>query len=219
MTIGLKKKHFLQPDWPSGVHHDRIAEIVPYVSNKDVLDVGAANGYQRKDLVHAQLAKHARRIVGIDIDAAAVAGARALGYDVRLVDAQSVDVGETFDVVFAGELIEHLSDFSGFLAAARRHLRADGLLVLTTPNAFSISNFVYRIGGKAKVHHEHTCWFCEDTLATLLHRSGFEVTETKYLRHQTPGRLRSFAARTVRGLLPDRVAWRTLLMTARVSRP
>ena len=79
-------------------------------------------------------------------------------------------------------------DFESFLAVAHRHLRREGTLVLTTPNAFALSNFVYRWGGRALINHEHTCWFCEDTLKCLLRRCNFEVTEIRYVAHRTPGK-------------------------------
>ena len=107
--------------------------------------------------------------VGIDLDANAVDSIHARGDKSFLhADAGSIDLEDTFDVVHAGELIEHLDDFQSFLAAARRHMKPDGVLILTTPNVFCISNFVYRFGSAPRVNSEHTCWFCEDTLGQLL---------------------------------------------------
>jgi 2-polyprenyl-3-methyl-5-hydroxy-6-metoxy-1,4-benzoquinol methylase len=181
-----------------------------------VLDIGAASGFRRSDWMHAQLARHAKRAVGVDIDADAIEEIRRRGgFDIRLADAQSMDLGETFDVVFAGELIEHLSDFDSFMTGVRRHLRRGGTFLLTTPNAFCVSNFVYRIGYKPRVHPEHTCWFCEDTIRTLVARGGFTVDTVEYVRHRTPGRWRRIAAGLARSIVPERLAWRTLLVAAR----
>jgi hypothetical protein len=116
--------------------------------------------------------------------------------------------------VFAGELIEHLSCAGGFLDAAHRHLEPDGRLVLTTPNAFAISNFVYRIGGRPRLNKGHTCWYDETTLSQLLRRHGYEVAEVSYLPHDTPGRMRALAAGAVRSVLPRHLAENTLLVVA-----
>jgi SAM-dependent methyltransferase len=129
-------------------------------------------------------------------------------------DAQTLDLGRTFDVVWAGELIEHLSCAGGFLDAARRHLAPGGQLVLTTPNAFAVSNFVYRIGGKPRVNRGHTCWYDETTLSQLLRRHGFDVVEVAYLPHRTPGRGRALVAGAVRTVLPRHLAENTLLVVA-----
>jgi len=209
--------HWLQPDWSSSTYADRVEAIAPMLTGQNVLDIGAASGLNRPDWVHAGIARVASRVVGIDIDAERVAAARARGYDLRLVNAEGFDLGERFDVVFAGELIEHLADFSSFLKGARAHLKPGGRLVLTTPNVFALSNFIYRFGGKARIHQEHTCWFCEDTLTALLKREGFVVETVRYLPHQTPGRARALAAGAVRMLLPERLAWRTILVSAVVA--
>ena len=119
-----------------------------------------------------------------------------------------------FEVVWAGELIEHLSCAGGFLDAARRHLGPGGQLVLTTPNVFAVSNFVYRIGGRPRVNRGHTCWYDETTLSQLLDRHGYEVVEVSYLPHRTPGRWRSLLAGAVRSLLPAHLAENTLLVVA-----
>lgn len=209
-----QKKHPLQPNWRSGSHQRRFEAILPYVAGRKVLDIGAASGHQRPDWMHGQIAKAAAQTVGIDIDAERVQQIQERGYDVRLVDARSADLGEKFDVVFAGELIEHLVNFEAFLASAKRHLKPGGKLVLTTPNAFCASNFVYRFGFSVRVHEEHTCWFCEDTLATLVTRCGFEVVAKDYLKHETPGTLRRGLANLARAALPKKLAWRTLLLVA-----
>lgn len=212
----MTRKHPLQPSWSASSHRERFQALAPYFRDRRVLDVGAASGHTRPDWVHAQIAEVAAKVVGIDIDAAGVRAAQDRGYDVRLVDAQAADLGERFEIAFAGELIEHLTDFSGFLDGVRKHLEPDGHLILTTPNAFALSNFVYRVGFRPRVHHEHTCWFCEDTLATLLTRCGFEPVEVAYLPHRTPGGARRLAASAVRAALPERLAWRTMMMKARL---
>jgi 2-polyprenyl-3-methyl-5-hydroxy-6-metoxy-1,4-benzoquinol methylase len=139
--------HLLQPRWSNaGAYYERITQIVPYVVGKTVLDVGCTSGSRRDDWVHAGLVRVAHRVIGVDIDADAVNRVRQRGFDVRLADAESLPMKEVFDVVHAGELIEHLDNPRSFLAAARSRLKPAGVLVLTTPNAFAISNFVYRLG-------------------------------------------------------------------------
>jgi 2-polyprenyl-3-methyl-5-hydroxy-6-metoxy-1,4-benzoquinol methylase len=210
------KGHRLQPSWRNpGAFHPRIKQLVPLVAGRDVLDVGCVSAMGRPDWIHGALAEAAGSIVGVDIDAAAVTKARGMGYDVRLVDAELLDLAETFDVVHAGELIEHLDNPRAFLAACRARLRPTGRLVLTTPNPFAISNFVYRLGGTPKVNGDHTCWYCEDTLRQVLERNGYEVESMTYLRHETPGTWRRKVTRLLRSALPDRLAWNTLLAVAR----
>lgn len=179
-----------------------------------MLDVGCASGNHRPDWLHALIAAAAREAVGLDHAEDWVLSIRERGYDVVLGDAEDFDLGQTFDVVFAGELIEHLSCFSGFLRSARRHLDLDGLLVLTTPNAFGVNNFIYRVGGDPWVNEDHTCWFCDKTITQLLRRHDFEVTGIKYLPHQSEG-MRQLASTAIRFALPDRLKWPDMLVVAR----
>jgi 2-polyprenyl-3-methyl-5-hydroxy-6-metoxy-1,4-benzoquinol methylase len=206
--------HPLQPDWGPGTHADRFERIRCYVERQTVLDIGAGSGINRPDWMHASIASVAGEVVGIELDEALAARARALGFDVITADAQTMDLGRTFQVVWAGELIEHLSCAGGFLDAARRHLEPGGRLVLTTPNAFTISNFVYRIGGQPRINKGHTCWFDEVTLSQLLQRHGFEIVEVAYVGHRTPGHVRALLAGAVRSVLPRHLAENTLLVVA-----
>jgi 2-polyprenyl-3-methyl-5-hydroxy-6-metoxy-1,4-benzoquinol methylase len=208
-------RHPLQPkDWKSGSHAERFERVRRYVEGRTVLDVGAGSGIDRPDWMHAAVAAVAVQTVGVELDRKLAAQARERGYDVIAGDAEALDLGRTFEVVWAGELIEHLSCAGGFLDGARRHLEPGGRLVLTTPNAFAVSNFVYRIGGRPRVNRGHTCWYDETTLSQLLDRHGYDVAEISYLPHKTPGRIRALLAGAVRAMLPRHLAENTLLVVA-----
>lgn len=165
--------------------------------------------------MHALIANVASEAVGVELDDDLAEQARARGYDVVAGDAETIALDRTFDVVFAGEVIEHLSCAGGFLDNVRRHLTDDGRLVLTTPNAFAVANFVYRFGGQPRVNAGHVSWYDEVTLSQLLQRHEFEVLDVQYLRHRTPSPARAAVAWTVRAVLPDRLAHNTLFVVAR----
>lgn len=165
--------------------------------------------------MHAQLSGMASQLVGVDLDDAAVGRIRSEGYDVRQGDAENLNLDERFDVVFAGELIEHLERFPDFFESVRRHLAPGGKLVLTTPNPFALSCFIYRMSKDVWVNSDHTCWFCEHTLPQLAARCDFDVEQISYIGHPTPGRLRRIVANAVRAPLPDRLSWGTMLAVAK----
>ncbi|MGH9197179.1 MAG: class I SAM-dependent methyltransferase, partial [Acidimicrobiia bacterium] len=210
--------HRLQPDWRSGSHLQRFGSIRPYVEGRTVLDLGAASGVGRPDWIHQAIERVARETVGIDLDRDLIAKARSLGAEILEADVQTFDLGRTFQTVFAGELIEHIDNQAGFLAAVRRHLDPDGVFVLTTPNAFRVTNFAYRLGNSpVRVNADHVCWFCEQTLTQLLERNGFQIEQLGYVAHATRGWLRGGIMRAVRWLLPERLAWNTLIVVARLG--
>jgi SAM-dependent methyltransferase len=216
---GPARGHFLQPDWGDkpwggGTLRDRYDVVRPLIRGKSVLDLGCASRYGRSDWLHGLLAEEVPDLVGIDINESTVKELQSQGLDVRLADARNFDLGRQFDTVFAGELIEHLDDVRGFLTNVRRHLLPGGQLVLTTPNAFYVGNFVYRWGGHGQVHPEHTCWYCEDTLRHVLESNGYSRVEISFTGHTSPTPLRKAATFSAHHLLPPRLALDTLIAVA-----
>ncbi|HMR94750.1 MAG TPA: class I SAM-dependent methyltransferase [Microthrixaceae bacterium] len=210
-----EKTAFLQ----SRKHHagsfvERGERIRRYVERRRVLDLGCASAFGRPDWMHAQLVDMATDVLGVDLDPDAVETIRSAGFNVVQGDVEDLHLDQKFDVVFAGELIEHLERFPEFFDSVRRHLVPDGKLVLTTPNPFALSNFVYRLSKDVWVNSDHTCWFCEHTLPVMAERNGFVVDEITYVGHPTPGRIRAAAANGVRALLPQRLRWGTMMAVA-----
>ena len=215
----MQDAHPLQPkQWGGGSYAERFAHVRPHVAGRTVLDIGAGSGITRPDWMHCLIANVASEVVGIELNPKLAERARARGFTIVTGDAETADIGRTFEVVFAGEVIEHLSCPGRFLDSMHRHLEHGGRLVITTPNAFAVSNFVYRIGGQPRVNADHVAWYDEVTLSQLLQRHGFEPLDMQYLPHRTPNAVRSVFARTVRSLLPDRLAQNTLLAVARCAK-
>ncbi len=102
--------------------------------SRRVLDLACGTGYGA-----ATLAEAAAQVTGIDISPDAIAYARE-HYDagnLRFLvgDATQVDLPDaSFDLVTAFELIEHLDNWRGLLAEARRLLAHGGQFIVSTPN-------------------------------------------------------------------------------------
>lgn len=82
---------------------------------------------------------------------------------------------EPADVVVAGELIEHLDRTGPFLDAVKQLVRPDGVLIVTTPNGLSLTNFLASLFRRELVNVDHVAWFSQRTLATLLGRHGWSL--------------------------------------------
>jgi 2-polyprenyl-3-methyl-5-hydroxy-6-metoxy-1,4-benzoquinol methylase len=106
---------------------------------------------------------------------------------------------EPFDVVVAGEVIEHLDEPGPFLRAMRELAKPDGVLLVTTPNAYRLLNFIAPLTGSELVHQDHTAWHSPQTLRTLLERNGWRVDEIAYYR--TPPRRGTPVTNAVRSTL------------------
>jgi SAM-dependent methyltransferase len=90
-----------------------------------------------------------------------------------LGDLSPVDDGEA-DLVFAGQVIEHLwpDEITGFLLESHRVLRPAGTLAMDSPNR----RVTTAIGWE---HPEHTVEFRPDEMLELLQLAGFERVEVR----------------------------------------
>jgi SAM-dependent methyltransferase len=170
---------------------DRTAYLCELVRDKRVIhlgfvDEGRMAAKQAQDAwLHEPIARAAASVVGIDLDEAGVARARELGFDAHVADCQSAEslqaLGlEPADVVLAGEIIEHLDAPGAFAEAVKTLVAPDGLLVVTTPNGFALTNFVAALLFRELVHVDHVSWYSWRTLASLLLRHGWRPEHFAY---------------------------------------
>ena len=108
-----------------------------------VLDLGCRYGA----LTRAYL--EGNEVVGVDVDRDALAEAGKLGIETRWANVEELlpFEDESFDVVVAGELLEHVRDPERLVADARRLLRPGGRLVGSVPNAFRLPNRLRFLAG------------------------------------------------------------------------
>ncbi|MBK9063697.1 MAG: class I SAM-dependent methyltransferase [Acidobacteria bacterium] len=140
-------------------------------------------------LLHVRLAKTASDLWGLDSDPDGLRALEAAGVpnlvrgDAEALGACSLD--RTFDVVLAGEILEHLSNPGLFLRGVRRFLAPDGRLVLTTVNAYCGVRFAQyffrgRGGAAEPVHPDHVAYYSYRTLTHLLEREGYVVESFRF---------------------------------------
>ena len=120
----------------------RIDWLAANARGERVLDIGCSEG-----ILPLLLAQRGFEVVGVDVNAEALAYAREmmaqeLGEVQGRVswmqgDAQALDLPQAaFDTVILGEVVEHLEDPGAMLDAARRCARPGGLVLLTTPYGY-----------------------------------------------------------------------------------
>jgi 2-polyprenyl-3-methyl-5-hydroxy-6-metoxy-1,4-benzoquinol methylase len=143
-----------------------------------VLDVGCGEGR-----FAAELARAGAGVVGIDVAEEPLRRARARHpeLDLRLVDGEGAwDLADaSFDVVWAGEVIEHVADTAAWLSEVRRVLRSGGRLLMSTPAHGALLRVRLALSGRAFARHfdplgEHLRFYTRDTLAQLIAEFGFE---------------------------------------------
>lgn len=135
------------------------------VAGKRVLDIGvvshSARYFDEPGWRHGRIHKAAAYCLGLDILEPLVAELNRRGFNVRCVDATSAfDLGERFDTVFIGDVMEHVDNPSALLLFAKRHLSTGGRIFAATPNPFS-RKFVRQFfrEGVVVVNLDHMAWF------------------------------------------------------------
>jgi 2-polyprenyl-3-methyl-5-hydroxy-6-metoxy-1,4-benzoquinol methylase len=145
------------------------------------LDVGCGEGYFAAELVRAGL-----DVVGVDVAEEPLRRARARhpGLDLRVVpiDHDWPLADASFDIVWAGDVIEHVADTAGWLSEVRRVLRSGGTLLLSTPDHGRLAMVALALSGRAfdarfDPRSDHLRFYTRRTLARLLEDFGFEQIE------------------------------------------
>jgi 2-polyprenyl-3-methyl-5-hydroxy-6-metoxy-1,4-benzoquinol methylase len=146
-----------------------------------VLDVGCGEGH-----FAASLEREGAEVVAIDVAAEPLrrALAHAPELDVRLVEPEGELPFEdaSFDVVWAGEVIEHVADTSRWLSEVRRVLRSGGTLLLSTPDHGPLSRLRLALSRNAFEEHfdprsDHLRFYTRRALVDLYADFGFEDVE------------------------------------------
>ncbi len=156
---------------------DRTSYLASTCSNRSVLHVGCsdfpitAERLRQKTLLHEHLAKVCSRLVGIDNSEEGIRILQESGFaDVLCMDAESIVLRETFDVVLAGDVLEHMSNPGLFLEGIKGVLNGSGRLIIGVPNAYSFNIVKYMWGGSEPTHKDHTYYFSVKTLSQLCSR-------------------------------------------------
>lgn len=170
-------------DFPmTDIEKVRIAQVLSLFPQKStILDLGCGDGYFME-----VFRKDGHQVEGIEIAENAVKKARKKGftvYDVSLMGKWSQLIKKKYDVVFGGEIIEHVFDTDLFLQEIRKVLKKNGVLVITTPNIAALGRRLMLLLGISP-HIEttarqydagHIRYFTRAAMKQLLEENDFRV--------------------------------------------
>lgn len=170
----------------------RVDFIQKSCAGKKVLHLGCTNypytlsAIENNMLMHFSLEKVADEIYGFDYDQEGLDILTSHGstnlFQADLEKLDEVDVDKTFDVIIAGEMIEHLNNPGLFLGGIKRFMNPQTRLVITTINAYCGMRFLHyglrgRGGSAEPVHPDHVAYYSYSTLSLLLTRHQLDVEE------------------------------------------
>lgn len=131
----------------------RDAKALDCLKGLHILDIGCGGG-----IVSEPLARLGAAVTGIDPAAENVEAARlhaeksGLTIDYRATTIEALaDKGETFDIVIASEVVEHVADLDLFIRSASATVKPGGLMIVTTINR-TLKSFALAIVEIGRAH-------------------------------------------------------------------
>ncbi|KRE43461.1 class I SAM-dependent methyltransferase [Knoellia sp. Soil729] len=201
---------------------DRINFILDRCRGRRVLDIGCvAHDVARMaspDWLHRRVAEVAATCLGVDVLEEGVEHLNRVGFHVLAHDLTTGPgpVGEAgpFDVIVAGELIEHVPALDMLFTSARDLLTADGELIITTPNPWAPHRVAAGQRGDCWENADHILFAFPSGIAELAERHGLVLAEATTTTPdsssvRTPRQLAKAVRRRVRGTGWVRVAFAT----------
>jgi SAM-dependent methyltransferase len=154
------------------------AQIVSAIENGSaVLDLGCSNGLLARPLLEKDV-----RVTGVDAGPGERLSKELAGYYQRDLDLPlELPYERVFDYVVCADVIEHLRNRAQLLRGARRYLKPDGKLIISTPNIalwfYRLSLLVGRFeyGPRGILDETHVHLYTGSTFRREVEKAGFTV--------------------------------------------
>ena len=180
----VRRARTLRAAWRDPIA-DRIAFIVERCSERRVLDIGCvAHSVDRMhspDWLHGRIADASSSCLGVDVLPVGLEHMRRAGYDVIQHDLSDgpgpVGTDGPFDVIVAGEIIEHVASLDMLFSAARELLALHGELIITTPNPWAPHRVAAGQRGDCWENVDHILFAFPSGIAELAERHGLVLAE------------------------------------------
>jgi 2-polyprenyl-3-methyl-5-hydroxy-6-metoxy-1,4-benzoquinol methylase len=154
---------------------DRIRILSPYFNGKNrLLEIGCSAGMF---LYHVK--QHFKEVVGVELDkeSAHFAGT-ACDCSVYPSPLHEIPLrSNSFDVICAFQVLEHVSNPADFIQKTMRLLKKDGILFFESPNRFDVlvSGYDLPYHRQFFFHSAHNYYFTEKGLRILLSKCGLRA--------------------------------------------
>ncbi|MGI8839011.1 MAG: class I SAM-dependent methyltransferase [Pyrinomonadaceae bacterium] len=185
--------HYYEDHWPKLLKGDEESissavarlkkereHIKRVIKSGKVLEVGSGTGLFLRLMQEAGFDPY-----GVELSQTAVDYSRSISGLSNIVQGtleQASYLPESFDVVYAWHVIEHVLDLDAFVRELHRVLQPDGILWIGTENYRNASHYLTKLLKLIRglpppfaTSSEHTFVFTPQTLSDVLVRRGFEV--------------------------------------------
>ena len=173
------------PDTALTQYISRTNKFTEWCTDKNVLHLGCSSGryiqdrIKRGTFLHALLANSASKLSGLDIDEESLEIMKNMGFtNLYLGNVEKLSdshLNEVFDIIIAGDLLEHITCPGSMLEGVKDLLPQTGQFIISTNNAFGLHYQIKRWLGLYEEHFEHVCFYSPETLIHLFERHGYTV--------------------------------------------
>lgn len=188
MRKNIYKKMYEDKGRPDLLTNPRIKVMIDSIDsldlhNKNILDIGCFDGTFLSLIKNRNNNFH-----GLDASDYAVRQSRKKGIQMKQFffdDVTKMPYGKNyFDLIIAGEIIEHIYDTDFFLVEVRRLLKSRGYFLISTPNIASLGRRLMLLSGVSPIIEispneidspGHIRYFTFKTLKWLLEKHGFDI--------------------------------------------
>jgi 2-polyprenyl-3-methyl-5-hydroxy-6-metoxy-1,4-benzoquinol methylase len=161
--------------------------IIKRCKNKTVLDLGCVSHNQADNQIskgvwlHEQICEVASKVIGVDIVEFIHPDYTIYKGDVEHLGDLSPIKGLKFDVIVAGDIIEHVFNAGLFLDSIRAFCTPETEIIITTPNMRSLRfSWDALFKEEESCRGDHTCWYSKKTLRQLMGMKNFQMIDCTY---------------------------------------
>lgn len=183
--------------------------------NCKILDIGCGRG-QFYDVLK-NISSLPVRYTGLYADTEEIKTCIQKGYDVRFCDVtKEVFPFENsyFDIIFCGEILEHIENPNNLFKEMERTLKSGGILILTTPNYASLRNRLMFLVGenplpcpylntKGKTHQTHVREYTYREIDNLFNIYNFKLIHKLRIHYFNKNKIKQLAQSIICKLSPN----------------
>lgn len=145
-----------------------------------ILDIGCGSGR-----ISSEMANLGYQVIGIDFSEEAVRKAQEKGIQAKRanLDEGIPETSDSFDIVWAGDIVEHVFDPIGLLREASRVLKHGGAILITIPSDVGIVSrikMLFGISHQEQMYYssgfyKHHTFFTPRLIRYMLKKAGLRI--------------------------------------------
>ena len=168
---------------------DRDEYLIKCSTGKKVLHLGCVDtGFldekiRADEWLHKKIVDIADNVIGLDNNIEGINQIKEIYPDMKFIagnveELDQIVFEDAFDIIIAGDIIEHLANVGKFLYGIRHIMSHNTTFILTTPNAFRYQNLVLSLFKKESIHPDHNYWFSWNSLSTVLAKFDLHIEKS-----------------------------------------